>query len=179
MATFIDAAVIGHFSSLFVFLFILVVVYAVLTLTGILGENKSLSAIVALALAVLFAASSTATRVFELAAPWFVLLFLVVFLILLIAKFTGSEDLIGFKKNVVLIVVLIIMIIAIFGMALGQVNKEKKAEATESGEIDENTESTFSEGVMQTLRHPSVLGLIVVLLIAVFAVLLLGANPSK
>lgn len=180
MATFIDAAVVGYFSSLFVFLLVLVVTYAILSMTEILGQNKSLSAIVAFALAILFAASGTATRIFEIAAPWFVLIFLILFLLILIFKFTGSEELIGLKKNVAIIVILIVVVVAIFVLSAGEVNREKKAALVEAGEITEESEVlSFAGKVGETLRHPAILGLIVLLLMAVFTIMLLGAGPPK
>lgn len=180
MATFIDAALLGHFSSLFVFLFVLVVSYAVLTMTGILGENKSLGAIIALVLAVLFAASSTAVRIFELAAPWYVLIFIILFLLILLFKFTGTEEVLAIKKGPTTIIIIIIIIITIFILAAGQVNKEKKEKLVEEGKIaSENEILSFPGKIGEIMRTPAILGLVIVLLIAVFAIMLLSASSHK
>lgn len=179
MATLLDAALLSHFSTLFVFLFVLIASYGVLISIKII-ENNALNGIISLVLAALFASSSTATSVFEYATPWFVLLFILIFFIVFMLKFTGAEEIVDLKKNTTVIIIIIIIILTIFVLSAGQVNKEKKEALLEAGEIEEETAIlSFPGKVGETMRNPAVFGLLVVLLIATFAALLLSTAPKK
>ncbi len=180
MATFLDANLFAHFNSLFVFLFVLVAIYAIMLNIKIF-ENNFINFALSLIVALLFASSATTTKIFEYATPWIVLLFIVLFFLILLFKFTGAEDVMAFKKNVAVMTVLISIIVVIFVLSAGEVNREKKEKLIEEGVIEEgeNPVLSFPGKVGETLRHPAMLGLIIVFLIAAFAAMLLAATPKK
>ncbi len=180
MVTFLESGVIQYFNPLFVFLFVLVAVYAILNMIKIFGENNTINLFIAVILAILFASSRRTTKAFEFATPWIVLLFLVLLFINIIFKFLGSEKTFLYPEgNPALISILAIVIIMIFILSLGEANRELKEEQAGVKEVKENKVLTFPQKVGETLRHPAVLGLIAVLLIAVFTVMLLAAIPKK
>ena len=170
MATFVEAGFFGYFNSVFIFLFVLVVMYAILTATKILGGNAAINAVAAFVVAIVFASSSFASKTFEYATPWLVMLFVLILFINLMIKFIGGEKTFWFGDNRAVVVVIIVFIVVIFLLAAGQVSKESKQAAIDAGE---NPTLSFAGRVGETLRHPAILGLIMVLLIAVFAIILL------
>jgi len=180
MATLLDAGLFGFFNSFFVFLFVLVAVYAFLTTVRIFGENATINGIISFILAILFASSSYATKIFQYAAPWLVLLFIIIIFLELTTKFMGSEKIFSVATNTSLVTIVIILVIVIFAISAGQVSKEKKETLIEQGLIEEgeNPILSFPQKIGETLRQPAILGLVAVFLIATFAIMLL-TRPDK
>src|SRR3989344_1074515 len=67
---------IEKFSLIFPFLFVLVIVYAILTKTKVLGESQGVNSFIALIVAVLVLLTPPVTQIVNYMAPWFVVLFL-------------------------------------------------------------------------------------------------------
>jgi hypothetical protein len=184
MVTFLEANLFGYFNSLFIFLFVLVASYAILTSIKVFGNNAFINAIIAFILAAVFASSDYASRTFQYATPWLVLLFVLFMFIMIIFKFLGAEgkDIpISPVGNPAMQVIISVFILVIFVLAAGQANKERKEKQIVDGEIDEggNRILSFPEKIGETLRHPAVLGLIMVLLMATFTILILASAPGK
>ena len=179
MVTLLESGLFGHFNSVFIFLFVVVVVYAVLISTEILGKNNLFNITIAVILGIFFASSSYASRMFAYATPWFVLLFLVVFFLQFMTKFMGAEKVFSLKENTAIVIIILVLIVIIFIMSAGQASKEEKEGVDKKGELEEgeNPALAFPQKVGQTLRHPAILGLMLVMLIAVFAILLFAKLP--
>lgn len=178
MATFLEANLFGYFNSLFVFLFILVASYAILTALKVFGENAFVNAIISFILASFFASSSIASKLFAYATPWLVMLLLLCLFLVIIFKFLGAgeKDIPIYPVNNKTISALIsFIIILIFIFSAGQAIKENKQQMKEAGIT---AQPTFVEKISETLRHPAILGIIMVMLIATFAVMLLAATPD-
>ena len=80
MATFLDIAGLQHFSSFFVFIFVWLAVYAILTYSKVLGDNKGIHIVMGLIIGLLVLFSPIATGTIEYIAPWFaVVLIFVIF----------------------------------------------------------------------------------------------------
>ena len=75
MATFLDTGLLSYFSVIFPALLVFVIVYALLEKTKLLGENKAIHAIAAIAIALMLMLSRNIMNVINYMAPWFVLLF--------------------------------------------------------------------------------------------------------
>ena len=73
MATIFDLALLEEFSAVFTIILVYVIIYGVLEVGGFL-KNKGLNAIIALAIALLVALSSTFTTVLTQMTPWFVIM---------------------------------------------------------------------------------------------------------
>jgi len=105
------------FMPVFSFLFVLVIVYALLLKTKILGSSNWINLLTSFILAVVFMSFSSAELYVRTILPWFVVLIVVVFLILLIAMFsTKAWDKIftpGFAWIIVIILIIIFVVAAI------------------------------------------------------------------
>ncbi|MFC1728380.1 hypothetical protein ACFLZ7_02865 [Nanoarchaeota archaeon] len=172
MATFLDAfGVLQNFSALFTFLFIFVLMYAILAYTKLFGENQSISALLAVVIAILFTLSKTVVRMFEYSAPWFVMLVIFVLMLVFMFRFLGASeaDIFGaVKGHTTTIVFVFAFVTIILVFSFGQV-REDQVEANESV-------TSFPGKVGEILQHPKVLGVIAILFIAIWAVRLLAEN---
>lgn len=106
------------FMPVFSFLFVTIIVYALLAKTKILGESKWILLLTSFIIAIVFMSFSSAELYVRTIIPWFVILMVVVFLILMIALFsTSAWDKImtpAFAWVVVGVLILIFLIAAIY-----------------------------------------------------------------
>jgi hypothetical protein len=113
----IDISGVYFFMPVFSFLFVFVIVYALLMKTGVLGKNQATNLIVSFVLAIVFLSVSSMELYVKTILPWFVVLVITVFLVLLIAGFAtkDAEKMLSnkFAWIVVAILVLIFLISAI------------------------------------------------------------------
>lgn len=163
MATLIDTGLLNNFTPVFTFLLVYVLVYATLIKTDFI-ENKGLSAIIAFVLAGLTLFFKPATVMVELMAPWFVvILVLTLFTLLFLMLFGwGSKEATEAIKTPGVYWTFIVIAIVIFLFALG----EASYVASEDGDSDNLYESHFK----RVAFSPQVLGTMLVLVIAGFAV---------
>jgi len=189
MATFLDITALGYFSSIFSFLFIWVIVFAVLEKVKIFGSNKGIHAIIGLSLAVLVLLSKTVTAVIAMMAPWFVLIFVFMLLVMMASMFLGASEqgvlhTLGEKETGAITWILIIGIIVVLG-SLGMtffskpitgdtVDATTNATVTTTGGVGGIGSSAF----WATFLHPKVLGLVFLLLIATFTIRELATSPK-
>ncbi len=111
----VDITGLYFFMPVFSFLFVFVVVYAVLAKTKILGDEK-VNLLVSFVMAIIFMNFSSMQLYVETVLPWFVVLLVCVFLILLIAGFSTKLENItkpGFGWFIVGVLVIIFLIAAI------------------------------------------------------------------
>ena len=74
MATLLDTSLLKFLLPLFSFLFVMVLVYAVMDKFSLVGNNKLIHWTIAFAIAFIFLFSSDAVRFLNLLTPWFILL---------------------------------------------------------------------------------------------------------
>ncbi len=168
MVTFLGNGLLERFSSLFVFLFVFVVIWGILEATHILGKGKEgTNALIALFVAILAILSEKATSMIAFASPWFVVVFILIFFIIMGAKFFGGES-INFatiikEPGVYWTLLIIAIVIMIFSFIY---SNQPGAE-----EIKEKASSA--------IINPQILGLIAVFLIAIFAIVELAGKVEK
>jgi hypothetical protein len=113
----LDISGLFFFMPIFSFLFVVLIVFAILAKTKILGDSKWIIALTSFIVAVVFMSFSSADLYIRTIIPWFVVLMVVVFLVLLIALFsTKAWDKImspAFAWVIVGILILIFLIAAI------------------------------------------------------------------
>jgi CDP-diglyceride synthetase len=187
MATFLDISVVKSFSSIFTFILVFVIVYGLLEMFKALGDKKqSLHALIAVILGFMVSLSPGVTTVLQTFTPWFTMLILVIFFILFAVKIFGvSNDTItdAFKKRSSILTWILILtaVIVLFSMGAGfgqktleqgQNNGTTISVAT-GNETTPTDTGSFSQNLYNTLYHPKILGLILVMLIVVFAMLFL------
>lgn len=190
MATFLDIGILQHFSSIFTFILVYIIIYGTLEVNSPFGKDKKgLHALIALAISFIIIVSKIAMFIIGYMTPWFVVLFLFIFFILFAVRMFGSsdKDITGILKNrsvyPIIIVFVVIIIISSLSAAFGQQLLEKntdeelddngEAVVIEDGKTPSTSTNSFSENLVNTLFHPKVLGMIVILLIGLFALLFL------
>ena len=199
-----DFTLVSAFLSIFVFLLVFVIVYGFLTLRKPFGDGKEgLYGLLAIAFALISAASEPISALIAFLAPWFFIMIFVGFFILFVLMMFGldNDDLdagatsSGLRTTTITIsvVLLIFGLSTIFGQGLldaGGTNNDTETvtvvEPTNTGnEVEvtdlESTQSTatddFGTNVLNTIRNPKVIGMIVLMLIASFAAFFLTGAP--
>jgi len=113
----LDISGVFFFMPVFSFLFVFLITYAILVKTQLLGEMNWVNVFVSFILAIVFMSFSSIELYVRSIIPWFAVLFVIVFLILLIAGLsTKNLDKImitGFAWVMVAILVVAFLIIAI------------------------------------------------------------------
>lgn len=206
MATFLDLTLFQHVSSVFVFIFVFLVVYAFLNMSKIFKDvsgHNGIYAIISLAVAFLSSFSSGFVSVVMTMAPWFTVIIVFIFLSFFVARmFTTDEaffeNLIkqGAIKWVLIIAFVIILLVSIsssFGQQILEDGTGQTGTSVTQNMTTTNYESTanaggsgvatndFGTNMTQTLFHPKILGMLLVVLIAFFTILLIArtSEPSS
>lgn len=106
----VDISGLNYFMPIFFFLFVLVIVYAILAKTKILGGSKSVDLIVSIIIAVISVTVSSIEEYVETITPWFVVLIIALFFILLVVGMSQHQitDILGKKFVWVFIIILIL-----------------------------------------------------------------------
>jgi hypothetical protein len=169
MATFLDVTGLQYFTNFFVFIFVWLVIYAVLSTTKILGDNKGVPIIIGLIIALLVIISPVVTGAIAAVSPWFALVFVMIILVLVALKTLGvaKTDLSSLPQ---LKMLLIIGIIIIFVVGIAAYVREEAA-------IPDGEELDYSK-TPSVIFHPKVLGIVFVLLIAVFTIVLMAGKAT-
>jgi len=113
----LDISAINFFMPVFSFLFVTIIVYAILVKTKVLGESQFVNLLVSFIMAIVFLSFSSMELYLLTVLPWFVVLVVLVFLVLMIFGFSAG-DLKGIMNNkfawvIVAILVIIFLIAAI------------------------------------------------------------------
>ena len=142
------------------FMFVFLVTYALLAKTNLLGGNTFIHFFVSFIIAILFAMSPTATEFTVMTIPWIAVLLVAVLSILLaFALLKGNlEDIVKSPLVAMLIVVIALIIflvsaLNVFGPFFAQYMPGPQQQA----------------GLISFLIHPSVLGAIILVIIAAIA----------
>ncbi len=149
----IDLTGISAFIPVFGFLLVFVVTYALLGKTKALGENKFVHILVSFAVSIIFLVSASAVQYVKLIAPWFaVLIVSLLFIALVVGLIKGDIDKFfqpwfAWIIVVVLVIGFVVSAIYVFG--------------------DLITKSLA--GPKTFLMQPSVIGIIILLVLTVFA----------
>ena len=115
-----DVSGLEFFLPIFSFLFVFIIVYALLFKTKVLGENKFILFLISFIMGIVFISFSSMELFVRTIMPWAVVLIVVVFLVLLIAGM-ASKDLGGIMKPwfawifiAILIIIFLIAAIKVF-----------------------------------------------------------------
>ena len=177
MASLLDVGLLKHFEVIFPFLLILVLGYAGLSRFKGLSEKPAFTALIAFILAITSVMSSVVVKTVGLMAPWFVLLFIFSLFALIAYQSLGiSEDSIlkvitgtEYGKIFTFWILALILIIG-FGSLFTVLSQGEGGVlgGRVTGSVNET--STGASEFFNTLFHPKLLGLGLILLIAVFTI---------
>ena len=166
MATFLDVTGLAHFSSIFVFLFVWIVVYAVLLWVKVLGENKFIHALIGLLLALFVLISPIATSVVADIAPFVAVVLLFIVLISVAASMLGTGvEAFPALRGVFLVFIILIIVVAAGVKVREQIN------------VPSETQTDLSKSV-NLIFNPTFLGTILIFAIAVFTIALLASRSA-
>ena len=166
MATFLDVTGLQHFSSIFVFLFVWLVVYAVLVWSKVLGDNKFVQILIGLLLAIFVLISPIATSVVADIAPFIAVILLFIVLISVTTTMLGANvDAFPALKGI-LIVFIILAIVISAGLKV-----------REQANVPSTTQTDLSKTV-NLIFHPTFLGMVLIFAIAVFTIGLLASKSA-
>lgn len=201
MATFLDVGLFSHFGIIFVVLIVFLILFGLLEYIKAFGEGKKgLHAMIALAVALLFLASRVASNMVSNMVPWFMIIIIFVFFTMVLIRMFGPGEA-DMKKLIAdpnvypwIIVFVVLILLLSLGNAFGQGLLEKGTGTSSTitnstiGGYDlepatpgttSTTTGSFSTNLINTLRHPKVLGLIFVLLVGAFCLLFLTKSYTK
>ena len=179
MATVLDLGLFEYFGVIFPFLFATIVVYAILESTKMLVDDKqAINAMVGLIAGVLLIMSEKAVLLIKFITPWFVLLFIFFFLMMLIFRLFGAKDE-DFKRaatgeeDKTVMYWLITLSVLILVIGLGAVYGDTLTPYT--GGADTTTDQ-FEANAWSAFFHPKVIGLIFISLVGAFTIKLLAGD---
>lgn len=189
MVSPLDIGLFQHFEVLFPFLFVLFVTFGALNFVPMFKDNRALQMIISLLLAFMTLFSDLAINTINVAAPWFVLMFFFVIFIMIVVMLFGASQrdifsAVSGKHAYVLKTVIILCVVIALG-SLMQVVAERGGlgePVTDSdgtiGMAEDGTtviqQAHQEQEFWQTIAHPKVLGLVLILMISLFAVLKLS-----
>ena len=146
MATFLDVTGLEHFTSIFVFLFVWIVVYATLLWSKILGQNNFVNILVGLLLGLFVLISPISTSIVASVAPFLAVVFFLILLVSIASKMLGAEiESFPALKGIFLVFIVVIVIIGAAVKVREQVN------------LPSETQTDLSKTV-NLIFHPKFLG---------------------
>ena len=198
MATFLDISVIGHFTSIFTFLLVFVIVFGLLQMFKMFGEGHTgIHAIIALAIGFIVIFQGGVVNVIQTFIPWFTLLIIVVFLLIFASRMFGLTEgdvKAGFYNNPsfmtwILIFSALILLFSL-GTGFGQSTLEQgqgqnlttpqAAVSATGGNATAGSTATlsFNQNLSNTLYNPKILGMLLVFIIVILAMLFLTTTEG-
>ena len=179
MATPLDIGLLQNVAIIFPFMLVLIVTYALMSVTKIFGDNKGTYAFIAFIMAVLTLFSPIAIKSIALMAPWFVLFFIFSMFLLIAFMIFGVD-----QKQILKIitsenhgdtffywVIAIVLLIGIGSISAVVSQQNGFTKLTDTG-VEKTPTQIQDEKVsfFNTLVHPKILGAALLLLIALFTV---------
>lgn len=180
MATILDIGILEKFSVIFAFLFVLIVLYGILSVTHLFKDNHTIQGLLALLVSLFMLMMPKLNQVIMLMVPWMTLIFIFMLFMFLAFKMFGATDhdfMSALQANRGLFWLVFWVFVIIFLWSIADVYwSPKKAEM--GGEQAIEQAQTFSERFGAVFFHPQVFGVIIVILIGVFAVSLLAGESG-
>lgn len=186
MATILDLGALKAFDKVFTFILVTVLIYAFLSKTAYFkDERRVFAAIIALVVGVLTLTSNLIIQTVNLMAPWFVLLIIfAMFMMLAFMLFGFSlEDIKKFIESgnfgVGNWVMWLVVIIGIGSLVFVWDQQAGFGELTQGNVSAEQAVQAEEFGFWQTLFHPKILGMALVMLVAFFTIKYMSEAPKN
>ena len=113
----LDYSWIGYFMPIFVFLFVFVVMYAILVKSKILGDGAFINSFVSFIFAIIFVSFSPSIDYVSTITPWVAILIICLFFVLLVVGFS-QKDMDGFMKPGLAWVFIVLLVIIFLASAI-------------------------------------------------------------
>lgn len=189
MVTILDVGLLQNFSIIFSLVFVIAIVYGIFEMGKIFGDSKGLHALIALIVGLMVIMVPNISKIIGVMIPWFILLFIFILFLIIAYKIFGATDsdvLSALKvDNVVIWVIIIIAIVIVIGSfsnVYGQSMLSKTTSnttgSTGTGTGQASDTGSYAQNVSATFFHPQVLGLIFIMLVAVFTIALIAMKTK-
>lgn len=166
MATFLDVTVLENFSVVFVFLLVWIGGYAILLYTRILGQNQFVNIIISLVIAFLTIISPLATLVIKSILPFVAVGMVLIIIISATSGMFGKVDVDSLPGLKGIVIVILVVALVVGSLAIVRQNIEVPERGEDFGKIS------------TVIFHPNFLGMVLILLIAVFTIGLLASKQT-
>ena len=176
MATVLDLGLLQMFEPIFAVLFVFALMLAILQKTKALTESVGINGLIAVVIAFMVLMSETLVSMINFMIPWFTVAIIFFVLLLLVFQVFGAKDadFASAVKDKGLMWTLIGVGLVILLAAIGSVIPEDIGPNLASDNTV--TEGSFSANLTETLFNPKVIGIIVIFLVAMFAVIFLSGT---
>ena len=164
MATFLDVTALESFSVIFVFIFVWLVIYAILLYTKVLGQNQVINILVGLVVALFVIISDLATLIVKQIAPIFAVVLVFIVIISATSGMFGNISIGSIPSLKVVALIILVIALVVGSLAIVRENIEVPERGEDFGKIS------------TVIFHPNFLGMILILAIAVFTVGLLATK---
>jgi hypothetical protein len=181
MATVLDIGALHYFKPIFTFLFVFVIMYALLQKTKILGGVKGVDALVSFVMAILFMLTPGLVEIVDFSTSWFVVLFIFIILTVVVFMILGvQEEALTeiFRKSWFLWTILIVIGVFIFGFAATKVYGPGIS-GIYGNETSVQEKDTFTYNLGRIIFHPRALAVFFILLVASQAVRLISRGLER
>lgn len=166
MATFLDVTVLENFSVVFVFLLVWIGGYAILLYTRILGQNQFVNIIISLVIAFFTILSPLATLVIKSILPFVAVGMVLIIIISATSGMFGKVDVDSLPGLKGIVIVILVVALVVGSLAIVRQNIEVPERGEDFGKIS------------TVIFHPNFLGMVLILLIAVFTIGLLASKQT-
>ena len=180
MATLLDLGLLEYFIPAFVWVFVYVIIWALLQKTKFFGkDNELVNHVISFCVATLFVIVPELITIVQLITPWFIVFLLFLIFLVLLFVFMGVKlETVGnvFSQNPTVFWALLIVSLGIFGYAFTQVYGDAIHDIT-AGETDDGT-GDLTQSIGAILFTPKVLGMVFLLVMAGLVVRFVSASAS-
>ena len=166
------------FEPIFAVLFVFALMFAILQKTKALTESVGINGLIAVVMAFMVLLSETLVAIINFMIPWFTVAIIFFVLLLLVFQVFGAKDadFSSAVKEKGLMWTLIGVGLVILLAAIGSVIPEDVGPNLDGGNTVDADDGTFSSNLMDILFNPKVIGIIVIFLVAIFAVIFLSGS---
>jgi hypothetical protein len=177
MATVLDLGLLQMFEPIFAVLFVFALMFAILQKTKALTEAVGINGIIAVVIAFMVLMSQTLVSIINFMIPWFTVVIIFFVLLLLVFQVFGAKDadFASAVKDKGLMWTIIGIGIVILLAAVGSVVPEDIGPNLVGGDVSADDDS-FSSNLTDILFNPKIIGIIVIFLVAIFAVIFLSGT---
>jgi hypothetical protein len=180
MVTILDIGLLQTFEPIFAVLFVFTIMLAILQKTKALSEAFGINGIISAVIGIMVLMSSTLVSIITFMIPWFTVVIIFFVLLLLVFQVFGAKDadFASAVKDKGLMWTIIGVGVVILLAAVGSVIPEDIGPNLAGGDVTSGSTSSsgFSSNLTDILFNPKIIGIIVIFLVAIFAIVFLSGG---
>jgi hypothetical protein len=196
MVTLLQSGILEAILPIFSLLFVMAVVFGILSVTKLFGDSKGLHILIAFILGIMVLLMPRVTALISVMMPWFTFFFIFIIFLLITYKLFGATDadiagVLKADRTIGWIVLIICLVIGagaaakVYGQTLLDEGIGEQVEIIAPDgttlEVTQGTGTTvkgsYSENLSAAIFHPKILGFGLLMLIAVLAMAVMAMEP--